>query len=168
VVVTGSRTESRTVAQSLVPIDVITADDLARSGKQNLRDALAAQVPSYTNDAGFTGATGIAVKSATLRGLGGNAVLVLVNGKRRHNTAQIFHQSSSTSNGQSPVDLDLIPVSAVDHIEVLRDGAAAQYGSDAIAGGLHINLKRNKSGGQATSMASAKGTRATSAPPAKA
>ena len=152
VVVTGSRTESRTVAQSLVPIDVITADDLARSGKQNLRDALAAQVPSYTNDAGFTGATGIAVKSATLRGLGGNAVLVLVNGKRRHNTAQIFHQSSSTSNGQSPVDLDLIPVSAVDHIEVLRDGAAAQYGSDAIAGVINIILKRNKSGGQATAL----------------
>ncbi|CAI8814194.1 iron complex outermembrane recepter protein [Pseudomonas sp. IT-P12] len=152
VVVTGSRTESRTVAQSLAPIDVISADDLARSGKQNLRDALAAQVPSYTNDAGFTGATGIAVKSATLRGLGGNAVLVLVNGKRRHNTAQIFHQSSSTSNGQSPVDLDLIPVSAVDHIEVLRDGAAAQYGSDAIAGVINIILKRNKSGGQATAL----------------
>jgi len=111
-----------------------------------------AQVPSYTNDAGFTGATGIAVKSATLRGLGGNAVLVLVNGKRRHNTAQIFHQSSSTSNGQSPVDLDLIPVSAVDHIEVLRDGAAAQYGSDAIAGVINIILKRNKSGGQATAL----------------
>ena len=152
VVVTGSRTESRTVAQSLAPIDVISADDLARSGKQNLRDALAAQVPSYTNDAGFTGASGIAVKSATLRGLGGNAVLVLVNGKRRHNTAQIFHQSSSTSNGQSPVDLDLIPLSAVDHIEVLRDGAAAQYGSDAIAGVINIILKRNKSGGQATAL----------------
>ena len=152
VVVTGSRAESRTVAQSLAPIDVISADDLARSGKQNLRDALAAQVPSYTNDAGFTGATGIAVKSATLRGLGGNSVLVLVNGKRRHNTAQIFHQSSSTSNGQSPVDLDLIPVSAVDHIEVLRDGAAALYGSDAIAGVINIILKSNKSGGQASAI----------------
>jgi iron complex outermembrane receptor protein len=152
VVVTGSRAEKRTVAQSLAPIDVISADDLARSGKQNLRDALAAQVPSYTNDAGFTGATGIAVKSATLRGLGGNAVLVLVNGKRRHNTAQIFHQSSATSNGQSPVDLDLIPISAVDHIEVLRDGAAAQYGSDAIAGVINIILKSNKSGGQASAI----------------
>ena len=152
VVVTGSRAESRTVAQSLAPIDVISADDLARSGKQNLRDALAAQVPSYSNDAGFTGATGIAVKSATLRGLGGNSVLVLVNGKRRHNTAQIFHQSSSTSNGQSPVDLDLIPVSAVDHIEVLRDGAAALYGSDAIAGVINIILKSNKSGGQASAI----------------
>ncbi len=95
---------------------------------------------------------GIAVKSATLRGLGGNSVLVLVNGKRRHNTAQIFHQSSSTSNGQSPVDLDLIPVSAVDHIEVLRDGAAALYGSDAIAGVINIILKSNKSGGQASAI----------------
>ena len=152
VVVTGNRAEKRTVAQSLAPIDVISADDLARSGKQNLRDALAAQVPSYTNDAGFTGASGIAVKSATLRGLGGNSVLVLVNGKRRHNSAQLFHQSSATSNGQSPVDLDLIPVSAVDHVEVLRDGAAAQYGSDAIAGVINIILKRNKSGGQATAL----------------
>ncbi|WP_238349325.1 TonB-dependent receptor plug domain-containing protein [Pseudomonas putida] len=152
VVVTGTRAEKRTVAQSLAPIDVISADDLARSGKQNLRDALAAQVPSYTNDAGFTGATGIAVKSATLRGLGGNAVLVLVNGKRRHNTAQIFHQASSTANGQSPVDLDLIPVAAVDHIEVLRDGAAAQYGSDAIAGVINVILKRNASGGQASAL----------------
>ncbi|KAA6180945.1 TonB-dependent receptor plug domain-containing protein, partial [Pseudomonas veronii] len=83
VVVTGARDSGRTVAKSLAPIDVISADDLARSGKQNLRDALAASVPSYTNAAGFTGGTGLSVKSATLRGLGGNHVLVLVNGKRR-------------------------------------------------------------------------------------
>ena len=84
VVVTGARDGGRTVAKSLAPIDVISADDLMRSGKQNLRDALAAAVPSYTNAAGFTGGTGLSVKSATLRGLGGNHVLVLVNDLPAH------------------------------------------------------------------------------------
>lgn len=152
VVVTGARDSGRTVAKSLAPIDVISADDLARSGKQNLRDALAASVPSYTNAAGFTGGTGLSVKSATLRGLGGNHVLVLVNGKRRHNTSLIFVQTAATSSGQSPADLDLIPIAAVDHVEVLRDGAAAQYGSDAIAGVINIILKRNHSGGSGSAL----------------
>ncbi|WP_454254195.1 TonB-dependent receptor plug domain-containing protein [Pseudomonas sp. Marseille-Q8238] len=150
VVVTGARDSGRTVAESLAPIDVISAEDLARSGKQNLREALAASVPSYTNAAGFTGGTGLAVKSATLRGLGGNHVLVLVNGKRRHNTSLIFVQTAATASGQSPADLDLIPIAAVDHVEVLRDGAAAQYGSDAIAGVINIILKNNESGGEAS------------------
>ncbi|KAA8551482.1 MULTISPECIES: TonB-dependent receptor plug domain-containing protein [Pseudomonas] len=152
VVVTGARDSGRTVAKSLAPIDVISADDLARSGKQNLRDALAASVPSYTNAAGFTGGTGLSVKSATLRGLGGNHVLVLVNGKRRHNTSLIFVQTAATSSGQSPADLDLIPIAAVDHVEVLRDGAAAQYGSDAIAGVINIILKTNRSGGSGSAL----------------
>ncbi|MCO8163630.1 TonB-dependent receptor [Pseudomonas sp. 21LCFQ010] len=152
VVVTGARDAGRTVAESLAPIDVISGEALARSGKQNLREALAASVPSYTNAAGFTGGTGLAVKSATLRGLGGNHVLVLVNGKRRHNTSLIFVQTAATSSGQSPADLDLIPVSAVDHVEVLRDGAAAQYGSDAIAGVINIILKQNDQGGSASAL----------------
>ncbi|SDH18623.1 iron complex outermembrane recepter protein [Pseudomonas flavescens] len=152
VVVTGARDSGRTVKQSLAPIDVISAEDLQRSGKQNLRDALAASVPSYTNAAGFTGGTGLSVKSATLRGLGGNHVLVLVNGKRRHTTSLIFTQTAATASGQSPADLDLIPVAAVDHIEVLRDGAAAQYGSDAIAGVINIILKDNDSGGSASAL----------------
>ncbi|WP_437882372.1 TonB-dependent receptor plug domain-containing protein [Pseudomonas sp. LRF_L74] len=152
VVVTGARDAGRTVKESLAPIDVISAEDLQRSGKQNLRDALAASVPSYTNAAGFTGGTGLSVKSATLRGLGGNHVLVLVNGKRRHTTSLIFTQTAATASGQSPTDLDLIPVAAVDHIEVLRDGAAAQYGSDAIAGVINIILKSNASGGSASAL----------------
>ena len=151
-VVTGARDGGRTVAKSLAPIDVISAEDLMRSGKQNLRDALAAAVPSYTNAAGFTGGTGLSVKSATLRGLGGNHVLVLVNGKRRHTTSLIFVQTAATASGQSPTDLDLIPISAVDHIEVLRDGAAAQYGSDAIAGVINIILKSNSSGGSGSAL----------------
>jgi len=152
VVVTGARDGGRTVAKSLAPIDVISADELARSGKQNLRDALAEAVPSYTNAAGFTGGTGLSVKSAALRGLGGNHVLVLVNGKRRHTTSLIFVQTAATASGQSPADLDLIPIAAVDHIEVLRDGAAAQYGSDAIAGVINIILKKNSSGGSGSAL----------------
>ena len=140
VVVTGSRGEARSISRSLSPIDVVGAKELGATGKQNLRDALATLYPSYSKTPGFKGQTGIAVATATLRGLDANSVLVLVNGKRRHKTPLII-------NGQSPTDLDLIPMSAVDHIEILRDGAAAQYGSDAISGVINIILKTNDSGG---------------------
>jgi len=143
VVVTGSRGEARSIAKSLSPIDVVDAKELAATGKQNLRDALATLYPSYSNTPGFKGQTGIAVATATLRGLDANSVLVLVNGKRRHHTPLII-------NGQSPTDLDLIPMSAIDHVEVLRDGAAAQYGSDAISGVINIILKSNAQGGSAS------------------
>jgi iron complex outermembrane recepter protein len=143
VVVTGNRGEARSIAKSLSPIDVVGAKELAATGKQNLRDALATLYPSYSNTPGFKGQTGIAVATATLRGLDANSVLVLVNGKRRHRTPLII-------NGQSPTDLDLIPMSAVDHVEVLRDGAAAQYGSDAISGVINIILKTNAGGGTAS------------------
>lgn len=143
VVVTGARGAARSIADSLSPIDVVGAKELAGTGKQNLRDALSTLYPSYSNTPGFKGQTGIAVATATLRGLDANSVLVLVNGKRRHKTPLIV-------NGQSPTDLDLIPMSAVDHIEVLRDGAAAQYGSDAISGVINIILKSNSGGGSAS------------------
>lgn len=143
VVVTGARGARRSIAQSMAPIDVVDAKELAATGKQNLRDALATLYPSYSNTPGFKGQTGIAVATATLRGLDANSVLVLVNGKRRHRTPLII-------NGQSPTDLDLIPMSAIDHVEVLRDGAAAQYGSDAISGVINIILKNNAGGGSAS------------------
>jgi iron complex outermembrane receptor protein len=142
VVVTGARGAARSIAQSLSPIDVVDAKELAATGKQNLRDALATLYPSYSNTPGFKGQTGIAVATATLRGLDANSVLVLVNGKRRHRTPLIV-------SGQSPTDLDLIPMSAIDHVEILRDGAAAQYGSDAISGVINIILKSNGQGGSA-------------------
>jgi iron complex outermembrane receptor protein len=145
VVVTGARGEARSIARSLSPIDVVGAKELAATGKQNLRDALATLYPSYSNTPGFKGQTGIAVATATLRGLDANSVLVLVNGKRRHHTPLII-------NGQSPTDLDLIPMSAIDHVEVLRDGAAAQYGSDAISGVINIILKSNAAGGSASTL----------------
>ena len=86
VVVTGARGAARSIADSLSPIDVVGSKELAGTGKQNLRDALSTLYPSYSNTPGFKGQTGIAVATATLRGLDANSVLVLVNGKRRHKT----------------------------------------------------------------------------------
>ena len=143
VVTTGTRGGGSSAEKSISPVDVVTADDLTRTGKQNLRDALNDLYPSYTNVAGYQGQQGEGVKVAALRGLDPNDTLVLVNGKRRHQTALYL-------NGQSPTDLDLIPISAVDHIEVLKDGAAAQYGSDAIAGVINIILKKDAEGGSAS------------------
>ena len=149
VVVTGTRVQSRTVGESTSPISVIGEDELKATGRPNLRDALTELDNSYSNSAGFSGQTGIAVRRAALRGLSADQTLVLVNGKRRHSTALIF-TAGQTSVGASPVDLDLIPTSTVARIEILRDGASAQYGSDAIAGVINIILKTNAEGGSAT------------------
>ena len=141
VIVTGTRSVSRTVAQSLAPVDVLTPVDLQASGKQSTRDLLGTLVPSISVSNSGAGAS-FAVKTLSLRGLSSDQVLVLINGKRRHNTATMFI-NGTTQNGQSPADLDLFPTAAVGRIEVLRDGASAQYGSDAIAGVINIILKKN-------------------------
>ena len=144
IIVTGTRQTSRTVTQSMAPIDVLSARDLEASGKQSVRDLQGTLVPSINVSNSGAGAS-FAVKPLSLRGLAGDQLLVLVNGKRRHNTATLFI-NGTTQNGQSPPDLDLIPSSAIERIEVLRDGAAAQYGSDAIAGVINILLKSDASG----------------------
>lgn len=145
IIVTGTRTTNRTVADSLAPIDVLGKADLQTSGKQSVRDLLGTLVPSISVSNSGAGAS-FAVKTLSLRGLAGDQLLVLVNGKRRHNTATLFI-NGTTQNGQSPPDLDLIPSNAIERIEVLRDGASAQYGSDAIAGVVNIILKDDASGG---------------------
>jgi iron complex outermembrane receptor protein len=145
IIVTGTRQVTRTVAESLAPIDVFSAKDLQTSGKQSVRDLLGTLMPSINVSNSGAGAS-FAVKTLSLRGLGGDQLLVLVNGKRRHNTATLFI-NGTTQNGQSPPDLDLIPSNSIARIEVLRDGASAQYGSDAIAGVVNIILKSDLSGG---------------------
>lgn len=136
IVVTGTRAGARAADKSLVPISVTSAEDLERSGKQNLRDALADAVPSYSIQAGgYQGQQGAGVRGARLRGLDVKDTLVLVNGVRRHTSALYVGDGA-------PTDLDLIPSNAIDHIEILEDGAAAQYGSDAIAGVINIILKK--------------------------
>jgi outer membrane receptor protein involved in Fe transport len=151
VIVTGTRSTARTVTQSLAPIDVLPAADLIKSGRQSPRDLISTQIPSATTSNSGAGAS-FAVKTVSLRGLNADQVLVLVNGKRRHNTAILF-VNGTTQNGQSPPDLDLIPSAGIDRIEVLRDGASAQYGSDALAGVVNIILKNRPSGGSLSAMA---------------
>jgi iron complex outermembrane receptor protein len=152
IIVTGTRTTTRTVAESLAPIDVLGAKDLEASGKQSVRDLLGTLVPSINVSNNGAGASW-AVRTLSLRGLGGDQLLVLVNGKRRHNSATLFI-NGSVQNGQSPPDLDLIPGNAISRIEVLRDGASAQYGSDAIAGVVNVILKNDTAGGAALTMGS--------------
>jgi iron complex outermembrane receptor protein len=152
IIVTGTRTTTRTVAESLAPIDVLGAKDLENSGKQSVRDLLGTLVPSINVSNNGAGASW-AVRTLSLRGLGGDQLLVLVNGKRRHNSATLFI-NGSVQNGQSPPDLDLIPGNAISRIEVLRDGASAQYGSDAIAGVVNVILKNDISGGAALTLGS--------------
>jgi iron complex outermembrane receptor protein len=146
VIVTGSRgSEARTVTSSPSPIDVISAQQLEKTGSSSLRTALQKTLPSFSQRPSGTSNDSIA-RPYSLRGLNGSNVLVLVNGKRRHNSA-VINLDSTAAYGTNPVDLDMIPVSAIDHIEVLRDGASAQYGSDAIAGVINIILKQNDNGG---------------------
>ncbi|MGE8062523.1 TonB-dependent receptor plug domain-containing protein [Pseudomonas sp. NPDC089547] len=149
VIVTGNRgSEKRTVTTSPVPIDVISAKQLQQTGKPGLMEALSATVPSFTlpEKTGWD-ASGMA-RAPSLRGLNAAQVLVLVNGKRRHTSATL--NISGIHAGAAPTDLDLIPISLIDHVEVLRDGAAAQYGSDAIAGVINIILKADDSGTSVT------------------
>jgi iron complex outermembrane receptor protein len=145
VIVTGTRSTSRTVTQSMAPIDVISAAELTKSGKQSTRDLISTLVPSANTSNSGAGAS-FAVKTVSLRGLSADQTLVLVNGKRRHNTAILF-VNGTTQNGQSPPDLDLIPAASIERIEVLRDGASAQYGSDALAGVINIIMKDDAEGG---------------------
>eukprot|EP00456_Euglypha_rotunda_P069676 TRINITY_DN6143_c2_g1_i10.p1 TRINITY_DN6143_c2_g1~~TRINITY_DN6143_c2_g1_i10.p1 ORF type:complete len:938 (+),score=311.30 TRINITY_DN6143_c2_g1_i10:398-3211(+) len=149
IVVTGSRGLARTVQDSPTPIDVIKADELTKTGKPGILSALNTLVPSFNVPARAGGGTSTVISTGGLRGLNPDQTLILVNGKRRHKTS-LINAVSSLYNGSVPVDLDMIPTSAVDHIEVLRDGAAAQYGSDAIAGVINIILKDDNHGGSAS------------------
>src|SRR3954471_6142721 len=148
VIVTGTRVSGMTAADSAAPITVIGSDALARVGQPNLIQALAQIAPSFTAEA-LGGDTGALTLSARLRGLSPNDTLVLVNGKRRHSTGNL-HVLGGQYQGAATADLDLIPVIAIDHVEVLQEGAAAQYGTDAIAGVVNIILKHNNSGRIAT------------------
>jgi iron complex outermembrane receptor protein len=142
--------QARTVEDSPVPIDIISTTQITATGKTGLKAILAAAIPSLSLPAQNGGGTSASVPPFTVRGLSGDYVLVLVNGKRRHSTA-LINNLATVAGGSTPVDLDLIPPSAIDHIEVLRDGAAAQYGSDAIAGVINIILKNGADGGGADS-----------------
>jgi iron complex outermembrane recepter protein len=146
IVITGTRAANRTVAESASPIDVITPQALEATGTTELATALSRALPSLNFPRpAITDGTD-AVRPAQLRGLAPDQVLVLVNGKRRHTTA-LINLNGSQGRGSSPVDMNAIPISAIERVEVLRDGASAQYGSDAIAGVINIVLKGSGEGG---------------------
>lgn len=150
IIVTGVRGSTpRTVADSPVPIDVLGAEELKSTGRTGLKEILGNLIPSLTMPALGGGGTSASVRPIAIRGLSGDYLLVLVNGKRRHTTS-LINNLSRISGGSTPVDIDLIPTSAVGRIEVLRDGAAAQYGSDAISGVINIILDDAPEGGEIT------------------
>ncbi|MBX0344129.1 TonB-dependent receptor [Acetobacter sp. TBRC 12305] len=143
-IVTGTRDPRATVRQSLSPISVVTTAQLLRTGSADLREALVQLAPSVSMPAMSWGSAGMA-ETLNMHGLTSNQTLILVNGKRR-DTSAIFQNNAGPQFGTTPVDLGMLPRSAIDHIEILDDGAAAQYGSDAIAGVINIILKKNKTG----------------------
>ncbi|MCU0753692.1 MAG: TonB-dependent receptor [Xanthomonadales bacterium] len=146
VIVTGTRRSDRTVAESMAPIDVLRPVELENSGTPELQAVLNRLVPSFNFPRTSITDASDHVRPAQLRGLAPDQTLVLVNGKRRHRTA-IINVNGTQGRGSSPVDLNAIPVGAIERIEVLRDGAAAQYGSDAIAGVINVVLKNDAEGG---------------------
>ena len=131
-------------AQKAVPVDIITAEQITSSGYAETAQVIQSIAPSFNFPRPTITDGTDTVRPATLRGLGPDQVLVLVNGKRRHQSA-LVHLNGSVGRGSTGVDLNAIPVAAIERIEVLRDGAAAQYGSDAIAGVINIVLKGGES-----------------------
>ncbi|TCT24754.1 TonB-dependent receptor plug domain-containing protein [Thermomonas haemolytica] len=148
-IVTGTRVTDRTVAESQSPIDIITPEVLQSTGTTELATALSRALPSLNFPRAAINDGTDAMRPAQLRGLAPDHVLVLVNGKRYHLGA-LVNVNGSQGRSSSPADLNSIPIAAIERVEVLRDGASAQYGSDAIAGVVNIVLKSSASGGSAS------------------
>jgi iron complex outermembrane receptor protein len=139
-VVTGVRGQARSVTDSTVPVDVLSAAEFANQGDTDLSNLLRNVVPSYNVNAQPISDAATIVRPANLRGLAPDHTLVLVNGKRRHRAAVIYWLGNGVADGAQGPDISAIPASALKQVEVLRDGASAQYGSDAIAGVLNFIL----------------------------
>ncbi|WP_105258223.1 TonB-dependent receptor plug domain-containing protein [Pseudoalteromonas sp. T1lg88] len=146
IAVTGTRRSLRSLGESTVPVDVITSNDMTSTGQLEISQVLATQVPSFNYPSATLSDGTDHARPAVLRGLAPDHTLVLVNGKRRHAGA-LLSLGGVVGRGSTAVDLNMIPVAAIKRVEVLRDGAAAQYGSDAIAGVINIVLKDADEGG---------------------
>ncbi len=141
IIVTGTRASARTNTDAPVPIDIINMDKLTAAAPQtNLNQILHYAAPSFSSNTQTISDGTDHIDPASLRGLGPDQVLVLINGKRRHNSS-LVNVNGTFGRGNVGTDLNAIPAAAIDKIEVLRDGAAAQYGSDAIAGVINLRLK---------------------------
>ena len=147
VAVVGTRAEPRSVTASPVPIDVIRAQDFISQGDVDLTNQLRTVVPSFNVNTQPISDAATIVRPANLRNMAPDHTLILVNGKRRHRAAVIAWLGNGIADGAQGPDLSSIPSIALRQVEVLRDGAAAQYGSDAIAGVINFELKNARSGG---------------------
>ena len=136
----GTRSRGVQPLESAVPVELVLGERLRSTGQIETGRALQMQAPSFNFSSSTISDGTDALRPATLRGLGPDQTLVLVNGKRRHNSA-LLHVNTSVGRGTAGTDMNAIPIAAIERIEVLRDGAAAQYGSDAIAGVINLVLK---------------------------
>lgn len=141
IAVVGSRGAPRSISDSPVPIDIIGGDELGKSGSADMLDMLVSSVPSFTARAQPISDAATLIRPVNLRGLSSDSTLILVNGKRRHRASVIAFQGGGVNDGAQGPDISVIPSIALKQVEVLRDGAAAQYGSDAIAGVMNFVLK---------------------------
>lgn len=147
IAIVGTRSSPRSVIDSPVPLDIIGSQEFAEQGATDIASMLSALVPSFNvNDQPINDASSL-VRPANLRGMASDHTLVLLNGKRRHRSAVITFLGGGLSDGAQGPDISTIPASSLKQIEVLRDGAAAQYGSDAIAGVINFVLKDDDKGG---------------------
>ncbi|NHN36118.1 TonB-dependent receptor [Pseudomaricurvus alcaniphilus] len=140
VVTIGTRVAGRTATEAAVPVDVIKAEDLMSSGQTELGQSLQSTAPSFNFTRTQVSDASDLFRPATLRGLQPDQTLVLINGKRRHHQS-VFQISGTVGEGAAGTDMNSIPMIALQSVEVLRDGASAQYGSDAIAGVINLKLK---------------------------
>ena len=147
----GTRGQERTVIDAPAPIDVLSSADIKTTGRTETAQMIQAVAPSFNFPRTSIGDGTDHVRPATLRSLAPDQTLVLINGKRRHNSA-LVNVNGFVGRGSAPVDLNAIPSSMIDRIEIMRDGAAAQYGSDAIAGVINVILKQGAGGEALTTL----------------
>ncbi|MFK7981554.1 MAG: TonB-dependent receptor plug domain-containing protein, partial [Saprospiraceae bacterium] len=149
VVVTGTRSAPRSSTDTPLPIDVVGADDLISTGQNSFDKALTYKVPSFNSvNTPVNDATAV-LDPFEIRNMGPSRTLVLVNGKRK-NTSALLYTQTSPGRGETGADISAIPQGAIERVEILRDGASAQYGSDAIAGVMNIILKKDAQNGSVT------------------
>jgi iron complex outermembrane recepter protein len=147
IVVTGTRVAERSAFDTTAPVDVVTGETLATRGINELAQTLSVSIPSLVFPRPSAADGTDSIRPAALRGLAPDETLVLVNGKRRHQSA-LTNLNKTIGRGSSGVDFNAIPLAAIERVEVLRDGASAQYGSDAIAGVVNIQLREASEGGE--------------------
>lgn len=147
IAIVGSRVSGRTAEELPVPVDILSAEALANTGQTEVGRMLQSIAPSFNFSSSSISDGTDALRPATLRGLGPDQTLVLINGRRRHQ-ASLIHINTSVGRGTAGTDMNAIPAASIKRIEVLRDGAAAQYGSDAIAGVINIVLNDADEGGK--------------------